>query len=241
MPPNWRDELAMQWVRSLLLLPIAILLLSPGSAAASTVDGRPKILLHVRPTTAESPCGNGMLAQCQDAVTGGITNVAYHLFVLAARGNQADLAGVQFGIDYEGTFDPVGSGAYLDVFSWTLCATLEFPSPNPPWPSPGGGTLITWDSVTTCQTGDVAVVGYFYMTAYNAATMRVLPRPIDGAAKVATCGSAEVLLDYGVDLGCAYFSPQGALGCNPCLHPCFIDAVEASTWSRIKAQATDFR
>ena len=215
-------------------------------AVASTIDGQPKILLHVRPITVKNPCQGASLARCQDAVTGGMINVPYHVFVLAALGDSIlhageGVAGMQFGIEYSGSFDPVGSGSQIDVFSWTLCATLEFTQPNPVWPSPGGGTIITWDAVNNCQTGEVAVAGYFYMTAYDPATMRIIPRPVDQISKVASCGSFETILSYYNDLGCAYFAQGGIQGCNPCIWPCFVDPVEPTTWSRIKANVTGGR
>ncbi|TPW16698.1 MAG: hypothetical protein FD129_658 [bacterium] len=185
-------------------------------AVASTIDGQPKILLHVRPITVKNPCQGASLARCQDAVTGGMINVPYHVFVLAALGDSILHAG-------EGG------------------ATLEFTQPNPVWPSPGGGTIITWDAVNNCQTGEVAVAGYFYMTAYDPATMRIIPRPVDQISKVASCGSFETILSYYNDLGCAYFAQGGIQGCNPCIWPCFVDPVEPTTWSRIKANVTGGR
>jgi hypothetical protein len=67
--------------------------------------------------------------------------------------------------------------------------------------------------------------------------MFVLPRQVDGAAKVADCGAAETPPIPMRSLGFATFSAGGTTpGCNPCEEICFlIDPVFPTTWSSIKA------
>ena len=212
-----------------------------GASAGQAVSMNPKILLHVKAVTTKNQCTPTGVTTCDQAVNVGMLNTFYHVQVLVAESdslNQEDtgIAGVQFGLDYMGGFDPSGNPSLaLDIFGWNLCATLEFAQPSPTWPGPGGGNLITWDAVTTCQRGAVATAGYFYLTAYMPATLKLIPRPVDGAAKVADCGSMEIPLQP-PDLGWASFSAGATVpGCNPCVMPCGMVPVEQSTWSSIKA------
>jgi hypothetical protein len=131
----------------------------------------------------------------------------------------------------------------VDVLAWTLCATLEFPSTG--WPASGGGNLVAWDTINSCQnyepsgpgTGVVAAAGYFYLAAYSNDVMMLIPRPVDGLAKVADCLARETTIaDVGVPrspshLGTARFSTGGGQGYNPCG---FADPIRSTTWSGIK-------
>ncbi|HEX7880645.1 MAG TPA: hypothetical protein VF720_14615, partial [Candidatus Eisenbacteria bacterium] len=116
------------------------------------------------------------------------------------------------------------------------------------WPQDGGGNLITWDATTRCQTsgnaliGTVAVAGYFYMGAYGNDVMRVTPRPVDGFAKVANCGSVEDIPWGGAPgdvatpgdtfLGAVGFGQSS--GINPCGRERPVPTVDA-TWSGVKS------
>ena len=42
------------------------------------------------------------------------------------------------------------------------------------WPDPQSGNLITWDSTRRCQTGSVAIAGYFYVGAYSEAELWII-------------------------------------------------------------------
>lgn len=140
-----------------------------------------------------------------------------------------------------------GSGG--DIFSWSLCATIEFRSagPNGLWPAAGSGNLITWDPASRCQrtepggfgSGVVATAGYSYCGAYSPDVLRVIPRPVDGQAKVADCSAVESLIG-GVGypttvpshLGIAQFSADGSVsGYNPCG---VVTPVRVTTWSANK-------
>jgi len=218
------------------VLGLLLLALVPEIGGAGTIDGRPKVLLHVRAVTNTYVCGLVTLAQCEDAVTRGSVNSAYHVFVLVARGDAPSIGGVQLGIDYVGQVTPAGGAPNLNVFGWTLCSNYDSPSAMPAWPAPGSGNLLTWDLDHACQTGEVAVAGYFYLAAYSEGSLYVRPSPDDGTLKVVDCQRNEILLDPLADAGCAYFNNRGLDGCNPCLHACFIDPVETATWSRIKTR-----
>ncbi len=157
-------------------------------AGAVPFDNKPKILLHVTAPAVKNQCNLGVLADCGTAETrGGLYSATgpHFVYLLVARGNLPDIAGLQCGITYQGGLaSGAGDGIGLDIYSWNLCSTFEFQSGN--WPAPGSGNLMTW-SVGNCRTAETGVVGYFYVGAYGPDTLRVTPRPVDGAAKVAIC------------------------------------------------------
>jgi len=228
------------------LLTVGLLTASALPALAGTHDNRPKILVHVKSTTTKNACtfGSAGITDCNSGsiVTNGtITPLGgpgyYYFYLLVARGNLTNLAGMQCGIAYQNNQSSNESDlAGIDIFGWTLCATLEFVTPGSNvWPRPGGGNLITWDSTNNCQTGEVAVAGYFYAAAYSADYFAITPRPVDGISKVANCNNTETNLVQG-DLGWAQFS-TGAVtpGCNPCAQICPPVAVETTTWGGIKS------
>jgi hypothetical protein len=216
-----------------------------GAVLAAPLDGRPKILLHVKIPNAKNACTAwGTLADCREAtVRSGLSTPAgpyFYAYLMAARGNLPTLAGLQCGITYQaGQAGGMNDGIGIDIFAWTLCATLEFITPETnAWPRPGGGNLITWDPVNTCQAGDVAVAGYFYLGAYSSDVLRVLKRPVDNSARVADCLWIEPPPLEAGDLGFAAFSAGGAEpGCNPCLIDCLNSPmpVTPTTWGGVKA------
>ena len=232
--------------RSILAIAAALVIgtvtLSATTARATSFDDKPKLLLHVVGQTTKNQCTTwGSLSDCNQAVTHAALSAPtagpfYFMYLLVANGplrsselggNDLGLAGLQCGIQYNGTLN-----AGVDVFGWTLCGTLEFSSGG--WPAAGSGNLITWDSTNKCQKAEVSVAGYFYCAAYGNDTFSLTVRPVDGAAKVADCNSVEINLDPNRDLGSVSFSDPGTTGgCNPCLGPC-ITPVKATTWSGIK-------
>ncbi|HEX7879513.1 MAG TPA: hypothetical protein VF720_08890 [Candidatus Eisenbacteria bacterium] len=213
-------------------------------ASATSFDNRPKLLLHVKSKTTKNPCSFGSVNDCQAStvVKANLTNVNdpntfYFVYLLAVKASIPNLAGVQCGIQYEGGADPNGGQVPINVASWSNCATLEFPTPGADaWPAPGGGNLITWDSMNACQTGEVGVAGYFYLGAYAPATMRLTTRPVDNKAALADCSSVESEPLLTKDLGFVAFS-AGAVteGCNPCVAECMPVPVAPTSWSSIKS------
>jgi hypothetical protein len=215
-------------------------------ASATSFDNRPKILLHVKSKTQKNACSFGSVSDCQTETVVKATltdvndsNTFYFVYLLAVKASIPNLAGMQCGIQYEGGANPSGGESPINIASWTLCGTLEFVTPGADaWPRPGGGNLITWDSMNACQTGEVGVAGYFYVGAYAPATMRVTTRPVDNKATLADCSDppveSEPLLTK--DLGFVAFS-AGAVtqGCNPCATECMPVAVAPTTWSGIKS------
>jgi hypothetical protein len=214
---------------------------------AGATPTQPKLLVHVTSPTTKNACDAGGLTACEQAVTTGILATDYYVHVLVEPGTEIrdsgdGIGGVQFGIRYQGVVDPVGNPTTdgINIFSWTLCGTLEFASPQPAWPGPESGNLITWDTANNCRT-TLTSAGYFYMAAYANAILCLRTRPVDMLAKVVTCQLQERLLGGDGSFGAAAFnSVGGASGCNPCntfdCLPCRPDAVEPTTWSRIKSQ-----
>ena len=206
----------------------ALAMLLPALVHAAPWDGTPKILAHIRPVTTKNACNAANLANCMDAVTeGSILTPSnpgpfYFVHVLAARGSSPSVAAVQFGIQYQFGC-PGNRNDYqgVDILAWNVCASLEFTSGN--WPDPGSGNLVTWDSINRCQTGEVGVAGYFYMGCYwSPDILQIVPRPVDGLAKIADCNSFEVVVPP-ASLGRASFSAGATIpGCNPCDGPCTI-------------------
>lgn len=215
-------------------------------ASATSFDNRPKILLHVKSKTSKNPCNFGSVNDCQTDVVVKATltdvndpNTFYFVYLLAVKASIPNLAGLQCGIQYEGGANPSGGESPINIAEWKNCATLEFPTPGADaWPRPGGGNLITWDAVNSCQTGEVGVAGYFYLGAYAPATMRLTTRPASGLATLADCSDppneSEPLLTK--DLGFVAFS-AGAVteGCNSCAVECMPVAVAATSWSGVKS------
>jgi sugar lactone lactonase YvrE len=202
----------------------------PGTGLAGV-----KILVHLAATTPEDACEAQLPSQCADAVVSGQTGVRYFAYLMVA--DVAVLAGVQLGIAYgSGEAEDINDGSEVDVFSWTLCAHQEFPTAGPiPWPGAESGNIITWDSTNDCQS-DIAVAGYFYLTAYTPDRFSVTPRPVDGLAKVADCYAVESGVLEG-NLGFVTFSTSGnLLGCNPCTSTCTAPiAIRPTTWGSLKA------
>jgi hypothetical protein len=220
----------------------------PAMAQDVNLD-EPKILVHISSTTTKSACTTHFTNQvqtCDDHVTSATSGAGqlYYLYVTVALGDSIlNLAGMQFGITYDdGMVGDAADGTGIEIFGWTLCATLEFPMPTPAWGEPTSGNLITWDSTNRCQENlalDVSTVGYFYIGAYSPSTFCITERPVDSAAKVASCAAEEVIV-HEESLGCVSFSAGGTTeGCNPCLELCGAVPTIDATWGKIKSLMTD--
>lgn len=211
------------------------------TALAAVNPSQPKILLHVRDVTTKNTCSLGLVTTCEGTdQTGALYPALYHVHVIVAKGDSIEnIAGVQFGILYDGPSNGASDLAGIDIFGWTLCATLEFQAPPGggvnAWPNPNSGTLITWDAILRCQTTDITTAGFFYMGAYGPDELRIVRRQVDNSAKVADCASAEAPAIPEGALGFATFSAgESVSGCNPCVVDCAPVAVQPTTWSGIK-------
>lgn len=211
-----------RWLTGLLALGVALGAFPSAPWAGQNYSA--KILIHLTGATTKGACGTRAMPACGNMTTqGALYPAAYFAYLVVAQGNAtAGIGGLQCGISYPGG---VGQPP-IDVFGWTLCASLEFSSTG--WPASGGGNLITWDTATKCQrtepggpgSGVVAAAGYFYLAAYAEGTLAVTTRPVDGRAKVADCASNEDIVavhDNDLALGSVRFSAGGLqAGYNPC-------------------------
>ena len=234
-------------MRAKLIMIALALLFSNATSVAAGENANAKILIRllrgdrfVCSTHAIQPGTNCSTIQTTGCVP--MRQFEYAFVLVADASAAAGIAGAQFGIDYDGA-----EGSGVDVWGWTLCATLEFSGSG--WPNAGTGNLITWDSTKRCQrtepagpgTGVMAVAGYFYIGTYSADCLRITPRPVDHLAKVADCAAHEDIIgsdDPAIGaraLGSACFSTDcNVAGYNPCG---LATPVRASTWSSIKAMS----
>lgn len=223
-----------------LLLTTAMALGLGTTASLAGQNAGAKILLHLLPVTTKNACGSRGVVPCSSANVNGQVGPYYYAYLVVADGNAtAGLGGLQCGINYP---QYTGSGGGIAVYSWTLCATLEFTSTG--WPNSGGGNLITWDTLNRCQrtepagtgTGVVAAAGYFYLGAYSAGSVSITPRPVDGRAKVGDCETNEDLVG-GIGFPSGNPSQLGILGFGGAssYRPCgLIVPTRGTTWSGIK-------
>lgn len=195
-----------------------------------------KLALHVSVADGQGRCSEGAVSHCGEVRTAaglsGQNGPFFNVYLLAVRGNISSIAGLQCGVEYDGGV-PGSEHSGVDIFSWTRCADVEASDSN--WPALGSGNALTWYHETNCRFGDVSVVGYFYLGAYSADVLKVIPRPVDAKAKVADCLAQEFVLSR-QDLGFVRFS-DGAqdAGCNPCFQDCESPSVTKNlTWSGIK-------
>jgi hypothetical protein len=144
-----------------------------------------KLILHLVPATKKSPigCGNALPKEPTTVVTkGGLEPQGYYAYVLVTDyDTRRGVAGVQFGISYD---DSTKSG--VDVLSWQSCALYEWPMDS--WPASDTGNLLTWNQAEDCQDKVPLPVGFFYVIAYSPDRLKLIPRPVDGLARVAVCG-----------------------------------------------------
>jgi hypothetical protein len=205
------------------------LIVGAAAAASAGENTNAKILVHVGAPTTKNSCTQAP-ADCRNAVVTGQTMNFYNVYVCV--GNHSDsvgVAGVQFGITYNGA-----PGQGIDIFSWNLCGDLDFKLGD--WPGANSGNLVTWVNDgpnPNCQFGPgTTVAGYFYLGVYTPDRFAIIPRPVDGFAKVADCNQFEddLTLDSPSALGYADFGTGD--GYNPCST---IVATETTTWSGVKS------
>ena len=221
---------------------LSLLVAAPGTALAGTLDGT-SIIGVLQPLASKNTCGNFIPQDCngfQEAyiVTGDLLT-SYDLYILAVEVNPlVGLGGALFGIHYD---DAPNAG--LDIFGWTLCGDLEFPSiaPNPVWPAASSVNIVTFITPANCQTsiapGDdkaTANLGSLYAYAYGDDIFTITPRTFTPGMEfeVADCNAATTHLPWPNNAGHVGFGiHQGhSICCEHCGTP-----VEPTSWSRIKS------
>ena len=176
---------------------------------------------------------------------------AGQVYIVIGRAGTEGVAAASFGVNYSGTTPGVGIDPQYVTF--TVCADgLSFPNNDGvhgDFPQPGGGTRITWNNSTSCQTqvigsaGVHAVVGCFYIYAYSADVLQITPNNNlqGGVPELAVANCAGVTTDlyqiWGASISnqlCGSVGVGGSSGYNPCL----LTATGKSTWGKIKAKYT---
>lgn len=227
--------------RALLFLVCACLAFGAAPAVyAGVTNASACISTHIGPTVTKLPCDSAPDLNRYNIVTRVDVGVQcldgdWNIWVLICNGSDSlGVAGMEYGIDYDGA---LGSG--IDVNGWTLCADLEFPNPN--YPDPGTGNIITWEPNFNCQNQNsepfvpgsvIALGGVLNVSLYSPDQLTITPRPVTGFAKVADCNSAETNL---TGLAPSHLGVAGF--CMPGYNPCFAPTpVEETTWGRLKNQ-----
>lgn len=187
------------------------------------------LALHIGTRTGKGLCQVSLPADCQSYVTDTIDSGFFNLYLTVSNYDTMGVAGLQFGIDYDNA-----NGQGCDISGWTSCSDLEF-SQNE-WPQANSGTLMTWEYLDNCQ-GDLdtfqpVLAGVFEITAYGGDLFSIIPRPVDGKAKVADClGAENDITDMNPSrLGSVSFGLSS--GYNPCETQV---PVRRTTWGGIKS------
>ncbi|TPW17871.1 MAG: hypothetical protein FD129_204 [bacterium] len=191
-------------------------------ALAGSLDGRPKIVLHV-PTNQAATC-QVPIADCSNAATAGRigdigAGAGRIVYLLLERGFIPRPAVVQFGLSYQQNCpENLSDGVGIDILSWTSCMRTRLG--NGEWPEPGSSL----DFLTECppQPPSLVVLGSFYLSAYSADTLRVdASHPDRPGGFIETCNSGSGFYLYYPDFGSVVFSSDGQMaGCNPCVERC---------------------
>ena len=158
--------------------------LGPASAGVNP-DG--KLLIHLVPAKKKAKrlgiCGRHGIEKPADVVTKGeLEPQRYFAYVVITDfDTEVGITGAQFGISYNDTAE-----AGVDIIYWQSCTLYEWPMDD--WPGSESGNLLTWNQNEDCQTTQPLVVGLFYLTAYSPDRLKLIPRPVDGMARLAACG-----------------------------------------------------
>jgi hypothetical protein len=226
------------------LIGTAVLLTSIPPALAG-FNEQVAISLHISAPVEKNACGLSIHPTqftSRQPLLSGLDGPFYFVNLFACWGSDsAGIGGIECGISYHGGYSPGGGAFPINVFSWSACSDLEFPSDG--WPGPNTGNLMTWtrfnchhpDSDPGVPRTELAFAGYFYLAAYASDPMSVIPRPVSGRLKVADCLGAEDDLTYPAGdfrphrAGIAGFgSSQGFNSCNQ------VTPTRPMTWSGIK-------
>lgn len=194
---------------------------TPGSPGSCVVPGLRASLMQTQGSQLSTPDGP----------------FYYAYLLVCSASDSTKVGGFECGIQYPGSYSPGGNPAGpITIFSWTRCATMEFPSDG--WPASGGGNVLTWSSASCPGTRSepgvrysvIAIGGYFYLGAYSPARMYITPRPLTGHAGIADCQARVDFIEGRIPsyLGSVGFGTFGFNTCGP------IDPVQPTTWSAIK-------
>lgn len=155
------------------------------SPVASMAGPQPesKLLLHLVPFErgTKQNCTTIKAAEAADVRTHGELGREYLAYVIVTDFvAEEGITGVQFGI----TFDNEPESG-VDILSWQDCALYQWHMDD--WPEANTGNMLTWHQEQGCQRESPVVVGFFHLKAYSDDVIKIIPRPVDGLARVASC------------------------------------------------------
>ena len=91
----------------------------PSRAAASTWNGEPKLVLHVKALTVKNACSWGNLMDARQANTRADLFAPYFVYLLGARGDSPGILGIRTGLTFDsGLPSQLVDGLGVDVFNW---------------------------------------------------------------------------------------------------------------------------
>jgi len=169
-----------------LVLAIGLLLAWTAGPAVAGPNPDFKLILHLVPMPEkkrEINCFAKLPKTAAEVVTKGELNQEYLVYVLITDFSPKEgVAGVQFGISYNGA-----PNEGVDMTGpWKTCTLYQWPMED--WPASNTGNLLTWNQSEDCQEKSPLPVGFFTVTAYSPDRLKIIPRPVDGMARIATCG-----------------------------------------------------
>ena len=219
------------WIWTVLAVALTAGLVAPGAAVAGS-NPEAMLALHVGAQVSKNHC-DVVLPECSGFVTSTLGSGFFNGYLTVTNYDSLGIAGVQFGIDYD---DGPLSG--VDIDGWFACSDLEWAGGS--WPASNSGNVLTWEYTGNCQVDPgftnpadamPILVGVFQLTVYSPDTFSIIPRPVDGKAKVADCALSEddITGQTPSRLGSIEFGLGG--GYNPCGA---LVAVRPATWGSIK-------
>jgi hypothetical protein len=211
------------------LLLVAFSILSSAGIGLASPYPAPSILLHAQGVTAKNACGALNLPDCDGVNTAAdlaSLDVGPYYYVYLMGGRPFNYPGpislMRCGITYQNNqVGDISDGQGVEIYSWNLCADLEFPHPVGAWPRAGSGNTFVW-SQDNCQAGLFAVAGYFYVGAYSADILGVTGHPsiANNPSHLEDCMGYRTDVSFG-HLGHVAFSAGASdYGCNGCLGDC---------------------
>jgi hypothetical protein len=168
------------------ILAAGLLMAWPAGLAVAGPNPDFKMILHLVPMPEKKRqmnCFANLPKTPTEVVTRGELNQEYLVYVLVTDFSPSEgVAGVQFGISYNG--EPQEG---VDMTGpWKTCTLYQWPMED--WPATNTGNLLTWNQSEDCQEKQPLPVGFFTVTAYSPDRLKIIPRPVDGMARIATCG-----------------------------------------------------
>jgi hypothetical protein len=137
--------------------------------AVDNGQSRAVVVLHAQAHNTKAPDGNPLCEDldpnlpCGEYTTTWPVGVPADVYLVVAKGDSAlGVSVVSFGIQYGATYGVRQDGQGVDVFGYTSCSDLEYPTgelPEPVFPAAGAGNVLVWERDTDCQRNVVSTEG----------------------------------------------------------------------------------